>query len=130
MFTMSKKRADAISNGIFLIGLGILAFADFWWPGILLAIWVSLAVRQLFTGRFYDLVISTIILLGLFTVSILKLDWSVLVPVLLIVGGIYIIFREYSVAAGFENDDQIDETEKEIEEKEEERNGRSKKNKS
>jgi hypothetical protein len=129
MFTMSKKRADAISNGIFLISLGILAFADFWWPGILLAIWISLAIRQCFTGRFYDLIISTIILLGLFTVSILKLDWSVLVPVLLIVGGIYIIFREYSVAAGFEDDDPIDESEREIEEKEEEKNGRSKKNK-
>lgn len=116
MLLLSKKRADTTSNGVFLIGLGILALTDFWWPGILLVLWVTLAIRQYFTGRFYDLATSSLILLGLFTVSILKFDWSVIVPVILIVGGIYTLFREYSVAAGIEEEDPIDESEKEIEE--------------
>ena len=37
-------------------------------------------------------------LLSLFGGSFFKFDWSVLVPVLFIVGGIYIIFREYFFA--------------------------------
>lgn len=113
---MSKKRADSISNGVFLICLGILAFTGWWWPGILLVLWVTLGIRQYFTGRYYDLGISSVILIGLFIVSMFQFDWSVLVPVLLIIGGIHLIFREYCFTAGVEEEeDLIDETEKEIE---------------
>lgn len=112
---LSKRKADAISNGIFLIGLGILAFSSLWWPGILLLLWITLAVRQYLTGRIYDLVISSVLLLGLFAVSILNLNWSVLVPVLLVLGGIHLIFREYCVAEGAEEENPIEETEKEME---------------
>lgn len=115
MYTMSKKKADAISNGVFLISLGILVYSNAWWPGILLAIWATLAIRQYLTGRIYDLIITTILLIGLFVVTLLNLNWSVLVPVLLILGGIHIIFREYCVAEGTEEEDPIEETEKEIE---------------
>ena len=94
---LSKKKTEAIANGAFLICLGILFATDAWWPGILLAIWVSLAVRQYFSGRLYDLMMSSFILLGLFVISLLKLDWSILMPVLFVVGGIYIIFREISL---------------------------------
>lgn len=114
-FAISKRKADGISNGIFLISIGILAFTNAWWPGILLALWATLAVRQYFTGRIYDLVVTTILLLGLFFVTILNLNWSVLVPVLLILGGIHLIFREYCVAEGVEDENLIDETEKELE---------------
>lgn len=112
---MSKKKADAISNGVFLIGLGILIYSEAWWPGILAALWATLAVRQYFTGRIYDLVLTTIFLWGLFVVVLLKLNWSVIIPVLLILGGIHLIFREYCVAEGIEDEDVIEETEKEIE---------------
>lgn len=112
---ISKKKADAISNGVFLIGLGILIYTNAWWPGILLALWATLAVRQYLTNRIYDLAITTILLLGLFLVTFLNLNWSVLVPVLLILGGIHIIFREYCVAEGVEDENPIEETEKEIE---------------
>lgn len=112
---MSKKKADAISNGIFLISIGILAFSNAWWPGILLALWATLATRQYFTGRYYDLALSSIFLWGLFIITILQLNWAVIVPVLLILGGIHLIFREYCVAEGLEDEDVIEETEKEIE---------------
>lgn len=112
---MSKKKADAISNGVFLIGLGILIYSEAWWPGILVALWATLAVRQYFTGRIYDLFLTTIFLWGLFVVVLLKLNWAVIIPVLLILGGIHLIFREYCVAEGIEDEDVIEETEKEIE---------------
>ena len=64
--SLSKKKADAISNGIFLVGLGILVYTGSWWPAILLVIWATLAFRQYATGRLYDLAVSSLILLGLF----------------------------------------------------------------
>lgn len=95
---LSKRKANGLSNGAFLIGLGILFYTNAWWPGILLAIWVSLAIRQYFTGRTYDLIISTFVLVGLFIITLFKLDWSLIMPILFVVGGIYIIFREYFFA--------------------------------
>lgn len=112
---MSKKKADAISNGIFLICLAILIYTEAWWPGILLAIWATLATRELLTKRYYDLFITSGILLGLFIITLLKLNWAVIIPVLLILGGLHIIFREYCVAEGVEAEDPIEETEKELE---------------
>lgn len=96
--TFSKRKANALSNGAFLIGLGILFYTNAWWPGILLAIWVSLAIRQYLTGRIYDLIISTFVLVGLFIITLFRLDWSLIMPVLFVIGGIYLIFREYFFA--------------------------------
>lgn len=115
---MSKRKADAISNGIFLIGIGILVFTNFWWPGILLVLWATLALRQFLTARFYDLAITSILLLGLFIITFFNIQWFVLVPVLLVLGGLHIIFREYCVADRDEDGDVIEETEREIEDDE------------
>lgn len=106
---ISKKKTDAISNGAFLFCLGILFATNAWWPGILLALWVSLGLRQYLSGRLYDLFLSTLILVGLFVVSLLKLDWSVLMPILFIVGGIYIVFREYFFAEDTNGEDKSQE---------------------
>ena len=95
---LPKKKAYAISNGIFLIAIGILFVTNGWWPGILLAIWSYLAIRQYFTQRYYDLVLTSAILLGLFTIIYFNLGWAILVPALFFVGGSYLIFREYFFA--------------------------------
>lgn len=103
---LSKRKSDALSNGVFLISLGILFYTNSWWPGILLAIWAALALRQYLTGRLYDLAISSFILIGLFLITVLKLDWAVLMPILFVVGGIYIIFREYFFAESSDEEDK------------------------
>lgn len=92
---MEKRKADSISNGVFLIGLGLLFFTGYWWPGILLAILATLAVRQFLTGRIWDLAISGIILLGLFIIAAANISLNVIMPLLFILGGAYLIFREY-----------------------------------
>lgn len=110
MPNFSQKRADIISNGAFLISLGILFFTNGWWPGILLALWVTLGLREFLTGRWYDLIVTSIILLGLFFISVFKLDWIVIVPIIFILGGIYIICREF-----FTQEEDIEEKMKEAE---------------
>lgn len=92
---LPKRKAEVISNGIFLAALGILFWTNSWWPGILLAIWATLGTRQYLTGRIWDFAITSLILIGLFIVSFFNVSWSVLVPVLFVIGGIYIILREY-----------------------------------
>lgn len=106
---LSKRKSEAISNGILLICLGILFYTNTWWPGILLAIWATLAVRQYFSGRIYDLIISSAILISLFLIIFFHIDWSLLMPVLFVVGGIYIIFREYFFAGATDEEDKSEE---------------------
>jgi predicted membrane protein len=108
-YLIPKKKADAISNGAFLVALGIIFYTNSWWPGILVAIWLALAIRQYFTNRIYDLCLTTIILIGLFLISLFNFDWSVLMPVLFVVGGIYIIFREYFFAEDTNGEDKSQE---------------------
>ncbi len=92
---LSKRKAEAISNGILLISLGCLLYFDYWWPGILLSIWAFIASRQFLTGRHFDFAVTSIVLLGAFLLSVLNLDWKIVGPLLFILGGVYIIFREY-----------------------------------
>jgi hypothetical protein len=109
-YRVPKAKADAFANGVFLISLGILIFTGAWWPGILLAIWAMLAVRQFFTARLYDLIITSVILIGLFFISYFDIHWAILMPVLFVVGGLYLIFREYffSDEGGLDDDTKQD----------------------
>lgn len=95
VYQISRKKAEAISSGVFLISLGILFYLNAWWPGILLAIWAFLATRQSLTGRHFDMIVTTFILVGLFSVITFNISWATLGPLLFIVGGGYVIFREY-----------------------------------
>lgn len=106
---VSKRKAEVISNGIFLASLGILFWTNGWWPGILLAIWACLGARQYLTGRTYDFAITSVILIGLFIVTFFNITWSVLIPVLFVTGGIYIIFREYLFSENLIEDKRTDE---------------------
>lgn len=95
---LPKRKADALSNAALLAGLAILFWSQTFWPGILLVVWVWLAIRQYLTSRKWDLMITSIILLGLFVVSFFGINLSALLPVLFAVGAIYIVFREYFFA--------------------------------
>lgn len=106
---MSKKKAHAISNGIFLVSLGILILTNAWWPGMILAIWATVASRQYLTGRKYYAIVSSVVLIGLFVVSLFKFDYDFLAPVLLVIGGFFLIFKEYYFEDGLDGEEKSEE---------------------
>lgn len=91
----TKRRAKAVSLALFLIGLAILTYTGEWWPGIMLAIGIPLAVRQSLLGRTYDMAISLFVFIGVFVTVRFNISWEILLPVLFTLGAIYIFFREY-----------------------------------
>lgn len=93
----THRHANSISAGVFLISLGILFYTKAWWPGILLALLVSIGIKDYLRGRIYDLFLSIFVLGGLFIFFFFNAEWFVTIPVLLTVGGIWIIFRELFV---------------------------------
>ncbi len=108
---LPKRKVHALSNGAFIVSLGVLFYTNFWWPGILLALWVYMALREWLSGRTYDLIISSVVLLGLFAVSLFNWSWSVLMPVLFVLGGIYIVFREFVLESDTNGEDIAEEIE-------------------
>lgn len=93
----STKRAKAISLSLFLTGLAITAFLKAWWPGILLTIGIPLSVRQFLLGKTYDACLSLFIFAGIFLCVLFNLEkGEIALPVILIIGSIYVLFREFT----------------------------------
>ncbi|MEN9344079.1 MAG: hypothetical protein RLZZ453_866 [Chlamydiota bacterium] len=112
----SKRRAKAISSGLFLVGLAIVTYLNAWWPGIMLAIGIPLALRQYMLGRHYDMAISLFVFCGVFITVQFDISWEILLPVLFAIGGIYTLFREYLESKEEPLDEEEEDLNKEIEE--------------
>ena len=95
---LSKKKATMISNGIFFFFLGIMIFTNSWWPGIIVALGVTLTSRQYLSGRYYSAIISAVIFTAVFLFALSRFNFDVLAPVLFILAGIFLIVREYYFA--------------------------------
>jgi hypothetical protein len=91
----SKKKAQTLSSILFLISLVALLFFGFWWPGIMLAVGIPLALRQFLLGRSYDAVISLLLFVGTFITVEFEISWQMFLPVLFTLGAIYVVFREF-----------------------------------
>lgn len=120
----THRKADNVSLGLLLVGLGILLFFNNWWPWILLVIGTALVARQYLRGRHYDMAISGIIFGGLFLFFYFGVSWSVLMPVIFTLGGIYLIFREYFVTKERFGQDKIEDATIEIADAEREEENR------
>ncbi len=114
---ISKKKASSISFAMFIIGLGIIFFTGYWWPGMMLVIGVPLAARQYLIGRLYDMAISLFVFLGGFITIEFQIPWKYLLPSLFTVGGLYLLFKELFFSESTESAEEED-LNKEFEEKE------------
>ena|SRR5579871_716496 len=112
----SKRRAKAISVALFLIGLAILAYLKAWWPGIMLAIGIPLALKQYLLGRHWDMGVTLFVFIGVFVTVQFNISWEVLLPVLFALGGIYILFREFLESKEEPLEEEEDDINQEIEE--------------
>jgi hypothetical protein len=89
-----KRKADIISNGVFLILLGYLFYTGQWWPGILFALGLTFAIRQYLTGRRLDFFLTVIVVGILGVITLAGHIFSSFFPLLLIAGGLYLVAKE------------------------------------
>lgn len=90
-----QKKAKAFSFILFLIGVALLSYFHSWWPGIMLAVGIPLALKQYLLGRRYDVAVTLFVFLGVFVTVQFRIEWEVLLPVLFTIGGIYILCRDF-----------------------------------
>ena len=92
---MSKRKAHTLSFALFLIGLAIISYFKFWWPGIMLAVGLPIATRQYLLGKRFDMIISLVVFLGAFITVQFNIRWDIVLPVLFTIGGLYVFFKEF-----------------------------------
>jgi hypothetical protein len=116
----SIKKAQNYANALMLIGLAVLIYTQDWWPGIMLAIGLPIALRQFLLGRTYDMLISLLVFVGTYVTVEFDIEWRIFLPILFSLGAIYILLREY-LGVGETEQDKEEEIEQEIEEKKQKR---------
>jgi predicted membrane protein len=120
----SKKRAKAFSLALFLIGLALITYTRNWWPGIMLALGLPIALRQYLLGRYYDMYVSLFVFIGVFVTVQFNISWEILLPILFTLGAIYIFFREYLESRTTTIAEEEEELNSEIEEEASEKKNR------
>jgi predicted membrane protein len=100
-----RKRAKLVSLIVFFLSIVIVAITQSWWPGIMLALGLPLAIFQYMEGRKYDTVITLFVFVGAWLTVQFQINWEVLLPVLFSIGGIYLFFREWIENRDANNDD-------------------------
>jgi predicted membrane protein len=117
---MSHKKAHSLSFALFLIGLALISYFKYWWPGIMLTIGLPIALRQYLLGKRFDMIVSLIVFLGVFITVQFNIKWEIVLPVLFTIGGFYVFFKEF-FGPKEESEEEIEEEKNiEIEEEEEE----------
>jgi len=112
---VSKQKADILSAVVGIISLAFLLYWQILWPEAVLVVAVVLMLRQFLRGRRYDMLITCGVIGGWYVTLSWKINWDTIVPVILTVGALYIIFREYFIIKERVGIDQIEDANQEIE---------------
>ena len=123
---VSKRKAQVYSTVLFLVGLAIISYLHTWWPGIMLVVGIPLALRQYLLGRYYDVFVTLFVFLGVFITVLINAKWDILLPILFVVGAIYIFFREYFESKTAATDEEEENLNEEIEEEQDQQKKRKK----
>lgn len=112
----SRKRARSFSVALLLLGLAILTLTDAWWPGIMLALGLSIGLKQYLLGKTYDLGITLLVFVGTFITVQYDISWKIFLPILFSIGAFYILLRELFEPDAITEEEKEEDLNHEIEE--------------
>ncbi|MBC8507765.1 MAG: hypothetical protein H8D34_23100 [Chloroflexi bacterium] len=94
-----RRKGDAISGGILLIGLGVLLFTGWWWPGIMFVVGLSSGAGLIFRGKTAQGVGTLALLwsipIGIWIIQEAEIHWSLVGPMILIGVGIIVLVKAF-----------------------------------
>ncbi len=82
-----------IPGGIFLIGLGILMFTNWWWPGIMLVIGLSISAGLILRSQYISALLTLAIFTGIPFLVTANIPWGVFGPFIIIAMGASFIIK-------------------------------------
>ncbi|HRJ70871.1 MAG TPA: hypothetical protein PLS03_01530 [Terrimicrobiaceae bacterium] len=94
-----SKHGHEAFTGVFLLGLGIIACFDYWWPGIMFVIAASVLVSALIDGQLAHSLVTVAVLVGVGLIGVfgqLRLNIGFpLWPVLFMVIGLAFLTKTF-----------------------------------
>jgi hypothetical protein len=97
--TSRRRKASAISGGLFLISLGLLIWTGWWWPGIMVAIGLAGGAEQIFRGQTARGIGTLLFFWGIALVVIIvqttAVPWSIVGPLILVGIGVIILVKAF-----------------------------------
>lgn len=92
-----RKRASAVSGGIFLIGLGVLIITNWWWPGIMFVIGLSAGGELIFRGKTMQgigtIAFFSAIPIVIWIIEETAIPWGIVGPLILIGLGVITLVK-------------------------------------
>lgn len=94
---MTTRNSGQVGGAVFLIGLGIIAWMNFWWPGIMFVVAASLLASE-WVETDGQLSVSSHRAVGAFVsiaiglIGFIGINWGQLWPLVLIAMGVYLLF--------------------------------------
>jgi hypothetical protein len=85
-----------VSSGIFLIGLGILIYTGWWWPGIMFVIGLASGAELVFRGKAIPGVISFLAFSAVPLLVAADIPWRIFGPFILMSLGVVVFMKAFS----------------------------------
>jgi hypothetical protein len=94
-----RQKSDALTGGILLIGLGVLLFTGWWWPGIMFVVGLSTGAGLIFRGKTAQ-GIGTLALLwsipiGIWIIQETEIPWFMVGPMILVGVGVIVLVKAF-----------------------------------
>jgi hypothetical protein len=96
---MSRSNNNHVTGAVFLIGLGIIALLNFWWPGIMFVTGIALLAGEFVETRTLNfssgrvIGAAVIIVIGLLGLIDFNINWGAIWPIILILLGVGLLAR-------------------------------------
>ena len=94
-----QRTASAIWLGIFLVGLGVLLYTGWWWPGIMVILGLAGCAALVFRGQITKAIGTLALFWGIALVFIIvqemEVPWAIVGPLVLIGLGVIVLVKAF-----------------------------------
>ena len=94
-----QRTASAIWLGIFLIGLGVLLFTGWWWPGIMVVLGLAGCAALVFRGQTAKGIGTLALFWGIAIIAIIvqevDVPWGIVAPLILVGIGVIVLVKAF-----------------------------------
>lgn len=84
---------SSVSGGIFLIGLGILIYSGWWWPGILLVMGLASSAELILRGKYISALLTFAFFASIPFFVAADIPWNIVGPFVLITMGVAVLVK-------------------------------------
>jgi hypothetical protein len=88
-----RKHTPTVSGGVFLVGLGILVYTGWWWPGILLVVGLASSAELILRGKYLSALVTFAFFAAIPLFISADIPWRIMGPFILIAMGAATIFK-------------------------------------